>query len=56
MGTTSTSGWAVFLFFLGFTLVGTLAVGSTLGFIVGLASIGYSVVLFSQAKSLEADK
>jgi len=31
MGTTSTSGWAVFCFIVGFMLLGTITLGSMLG-------------------------
>ena len=39
MGTTSTSGWAVFWFLLGFTVLGTAAVGG------GIASVGGGIAL-----------
>jgi len=52
-GTTSTSGWAVFLFTLGFTLTGTFFLGSPLTGILGLALLAVSVVLFNKAKALE---
>ena len=54
MGTTSTSGWAVFLFTLGFMLVGTAFIGSMLGGLAGAVLIVISVVLFQKAKALEA--
>ncbi len=56
MGTTSTSGWAVLLFFLGFTLLGTLMVGGGIAVLLGIALIVVSIVLFQKAKLLEADK
>jgi hypothetical protein len=55
MGTTRTSGWAVFWFLLGFTLIVTPTVGGgILGFAAGAASLAYSVVLFQAAKKKEA--
>lgn len=54
MGTTSTSGWAVFMFIIGFVFAGMGFIGMMLPSILGLAMIGYSVVLFQKAKVLEA--
>ena len=54
MGTTSTSGWAVFLFMLGFTVLGTAAIGSgVVGFLGGAALIVGSGVLFKAARAKE---
>ena len=52
-GTTSTSGWAVFLFTVGFTLTGTFFLGSPITGILGLASLAVSIALFQKAKALE---
>jgi hypothetical protein len=55
MGTTRTSGWAVFWFLLGFTLIVTPTVGGgLLGFLAGAAMLAYSAVLFQAAKKKEA--
>jgi uncharacterized membrane protein YbaN (DUF454 family) len=54
MGTTSTSGWAVFFFLVGFMLAGTIFVGSVLSALVGAALIVVSITLFQKAKQLEA--
>ena len=55
MGTTKTSGWAVFWFLTGFMIIFTPAVGAgALGFIAGAAMLAYSAVLFKTAKSKEA--
>ena len=53
MGTTSTSGWAVFCFILGFTALGTSALGSSLGFITGIILIALSGFLFKSARAKE---
>jgi hypothetical protein len=54
MGTTKTSGWAVFWFLTGFMIIWTPAVGAgALGLIAGAAMIGYSAVLFNSAKAKE---
>ena len=54
MGTTRTSGWAVFLFLLGFTVLGTPAVGTgALGFLAGAAILIGSAVLFKSARAKE---
>ncbi len=54
MGTTSTSGWAVFLFLLGFTLAWTPAVGGGfMGGLAGLALIGVSLYLFKGVRAKE---
>ena len=54
MGTTSTSGWALFWFLLGFTVLGTSAVGGGIvSAVAGLAIIGLSCVLFQSARAKE---
>jgi hypothetical protein len=55
MGTSSTTGWAVFLFFLGFTLFGTWFVGQALVGLIGLALIVASIAVFQKAKALEGN-
>ncbi len=53
-GTTSTSGWALFMFLIGFTVLGTSAVGSgVLGFIGGIAILIGSGFLFRKAREKE---
>ncbi len=55
MGTTSTSGWAVFWFLVGFTVTGTAAIGTGIvGLIAGAAIVVYSAILFKKAKAQEA--
>ena len=54
MGTTATSGWALFWFLLGFTVLGaTGAGGGVLSFVGGVALIGVSCVLFRAARAKE---
>jgi hypothetical protein len=54
MGTTSTSGWALFWFLLGFTVLGTSAIGGgVFAFLAGAAGIVFSAVLFKQARLKE---
>jgi hypothetical protein len=54
MGTTSTSGWAVFWFLTGFTVLGTAAIGGgAISAIGGAAVIGLSCYLFRQARIKE---
>ena len=54
MGTTATSGWAVFWFLLGFTVLGTSAAGGgILSVLGGLALIGISCTLFRAARAKE---
>ena len=54
MGTTKTSGWAVFWFLLGFTLIVTPMVGGgIIGLAAGAAMLGYSAVLFKAARAKE---
>ena len=54
MGTTSTSGWALFWFLLGFTVLGTTAAGGgALSFLGGTALLIFSGVLFRAARVRE---
>ena len=54
MGTTSTSGWALFWFLLGFTILGTAGIGAgILGFLAGTAVIVFSGFLFRAARVKE---
>ncbi len=54
MGTTKTSGWALFWFLTGFMIIWTPAVGAgVLGFIAGAAMIAYSSILFKAARAKE---
>ena len=54
MGTTSTSGWAVFWFMLGFTILGTAAIGGgVLSLLAGAAFIVCSGFLFKTAREKE---
>ena len=54
MGTTSTTGWAVFWFLLGFTVLGTSQVGGGwLSTLAGLAILGLSCVVFQSARTKE---
>lgn len=54
MGTTKQSGWAVFMFLTGFTLVFTPTVGGgIIGFLAGAGLIGYSLVLFKAVRPKE---
>lgn len=54
MGTTSLSGWALFWFLLGFTVLGTTAIGGgILSLVGGAALLVLSGVLFNQARSKE---
>ena len=53
-GTTSTSGWGVFWFLAGFTILGTSAVGGgSLSLIAGAAIIVYSAFVFRSAREKE---
>ena len=53
-GTTKTSGWAVFWFLLGFTILGTAAIGGgALSLIAAAITLGGSVVLFKAAREEE---
>ena len=54
MGTTATSGWAVLWFLLGFTVLGTAAIGGgVLSLLAGAALIVMSSVLFQAARAKE---
>ena len=54
-GTTKSSGLAVFWFLLGFTILGTTAIGGgALSLIAGIGILIYSVVLFKVARKKEA--
>ena len=54
MGTTATSGWALFWFLLGFTILGTAAIGGgVLSLLGGAAIIVFSGVLFKSARVKE---
>ncbi len=54
MGTTSTSGWALFWFLTGFTILGTTPIGGgVISFLAGAAIIVFSAVLFKQARLKE---
>ena len=54
MGTTATSGWALFWFLLGYTILGSAAAGGgVLAFLAGAAIIVYSGVLFKSARAKE---
>ena len=55
MGTTSTSGWAVCFFLLGFTMLGASAAGGgVLSLLGGVVVLGISCVLFQAAKAKES--
>ena len=55
MGTTSLSGWAVCWFLIGFTILGTAAIGGgILSVIAALAVIGFSCALFKAARAKES--
>ena len=54
VGTTKMSGWALFWFLLGFTILGTAAIGGgILSLGAGAAVIVYSAVLFGAARAKE---
>ena len=53
-GTTKESGWALFVFLLGFTILGTAAVGGgIISLIAGIAVIGISLGIFKTARLKE---
>ena len=55
MGTTSTSGWAVCLFLIGFTMLGAAAAGGGVWSILGgIVVMGISCALFQAAKAKES--
>ena len=54
MGTTSTSGWGLCWFLIGFTVLGTAgAGGGILSLIAGTVIIGFSATLFRAARAKE---
>ena len=53
MGTTATSGWALFWFLLGFTLLGTVGIGWGPVGLLGGGMIAWSCVLFRAARAKE---
>ncbi len=54
VGTTKKSGWAVFWFLLGFTILGSAAIGAgALGLIAGSAIIVLSGFVFKAARKEE---
>ena len=54
MGTTSTSGWALLWFLLGFTVLGTAAVGGgLLSILAGIALLALSGFVFRGARAKE---
>ena len=54
MGTTATSGWAVLWFLVGFTTLGTAAIGGgTLSLLGGIAILVWSSMLFRTARAKE---
>ena len=54
MGTTATSGWALLWFLLGFTILGTAAIGGgVLSLLAGTAVIVLSGALFQAARAKE---
>ena len=55
MGTTSTSGWAMCFFLLGFTILGTTATGGGIRSLLGgIVVMGISCALFQAAKAKES--
>ena len=53
-GTTKGSGWALFWFLLGFTILGTAAVGGgMISLVAGIAVIGMSFVMFKAIRATE---
>ena len=53
-GTTKASGWALFWFLLGFTLLGTAAAGTgMIGLAGGIALIGMSFIMFKSIRVKE---
>lgn len=53
-GTTSTSGWALFVFLIGFTVLGTAAIGGgALSLFAGIGIIVGSGFLFRKARERE---
>lgn len=53
-GTTKESGWALFWFLLGFTILGTaFAGGGIISLIAGIVIIGISFVMFKSIRAAE---
>ena len=53
-GTTKESGWALFWFLLGFTILGTAAAGTgVIGFVAGLAVMAMSFGMFKAVRAKE---
>ena len=53
-GTTKESGWALFWFLLGFTILGTAGAGTgMLGLVAGIVVIGISFVMFKNIRVKE---
>jgi len=53
-GTTKGSGWALFLFLLGFTVLGTVTVGGgAMSLIMGIIAIGVSFRIFKAVRAKE---
>ncbi len=53
-GTTKESGWALFWFLLGFTILGTaFAGGGIISLIAGIVVIGMSFVMFKAVRAKE---
>jgi len=53
-GTTKASGWALFWFLLGFTILGTAAAGTgIIGLVAGIAVIGMSFIMFKAIRTKE---
>lgn len=53
-GTTKGSGWALFWFLLGFTILGTAAAGGgMISLVAGIAVIGMSFVMFKAVRAAE---
>ncbi len=54
VGTTKESGWALFWFLLGFTVLGTAAVGGGIvSLVAGIALIGMSFAQFKAVRAKE---
>ena len=53
-GTTKESGWALFWFLLGFTILGTAAAGGgVISLIAGIVVIGMSFMMFKAVRAKE---
>ncbi len=54
MGTTKASGWAVFWFMAGFTIIGTAPIGTGIvGLLVGFGIMGWACVQFRAIRPVE---